>query len=71
MAINSITPNGKELQILRDKSTAQYKIQFTTGGELPLELSGIFTNETYAQTAVNQYLDKQESKKKVSTSKED
>ena len=50
-----ITPNGKEIEILRDKSTAQYKIQFTTGGELPLELSGIFTNQTYAQTAVNFY----------------
>jgi hypothetical protein len=70
MAINSITPNGKELQILRDKSTAQYKIQFTTGGELPLELTGIFTNETYAQTAVNQYLDKQETKKVKSEAKE-
>jgi hypothetical protein len=64
------TPNGKNIEIQRDKSTAQYKIQFTTGGELPLELSGIFTNETYAQTAVNQYLDKQETKKVKSETKE-
>jgi hypothetical protein len=64
------TPNGKNIEIQRDKSTAQYKIQFTTGGELPLELSGIFTNETYAQTAVNQYLDKQETKKVKSEAKE-
>lgn len=65
------TPNGKEIQIYRDKVSAQYKIQFTSGGELPEELTGIFTNETFATTAINKYLEKQETKKTKAESKED
>ena len=57
------TPNGKEIQIFRDKVSAQYKIQFSSGGELPEELTGIFTNELFAETAINKYLEKQETKK--------
>jgi hypothetical protein len=64
------TPNGKEIEIFRDKQSAQYKIQFTSGGELPEELTGIFTNELFAETAINKYLEKQETKKVKSESKE-
>ena len=65
------TPNGKEIQVVRDKQTAQYKIQFGSGGELPEELTGIFTNELFAETAINQYLEKQQTKKAKADSKED
>ena len=64
------TPNGKEIQIFRDKASAQYKIQFSSGGELPEELTGIFTNELFAETAINKYLEKQETKKVKAETKE-
>ena len=64
------TPNGKEIQIFRDKQSAQYKIQFGSGGELPEELTGIFTNQLFAETAINKYLEKQEIKKAKADIKE-
>jgi hypothetical protein len=64
------TPNGKEIQIFRDKVSAQYKLQFSSGGELPEELTGIFTNELFAETAINKYLEKQETKKVKAETKE-
>lgn len=64
------TPNGKEVQIYRDTVSAQYKIQFGSGGELPEELTGIFTNELFAETAINKYLEKQETKKAKQEAKE-
>lgn len=64
------TPNGKEIQIYRDKVSAQYMIQFGSGGELPEELTGIFTNELFAETAINKYLEKQETKKAKQEAKE-
>lgn len=64
------TPNGKEIQIFRDSVSAQYKIQFGSGGELPEELTGIFTNELFAETAINKYLEKQETKKAKLEAKE-
>ena len=64
------TPNGKEIQIQRDPRSAQYFIQFDSGGELPEELTGIFTNELFAETAINKYLEKQETKKAKADTKE-
>ena len=64
------TPNGKEIQIQRDPKSAQYFIQFGSGGELPEELDGIFTNQLFAETAINKYLEKQETKKVKSETKE-
>jgi hypothetical protein len=64
------TPNGKEIQIQRDPKSAQYFIQFGSGGELPEELDGIFTNQLFAETAINKYLEKQETKKTKAESKE-
>lgn len=48
------TPNGKEISCYYDGRNLRLK--FTQGGELPLELSGIFTNETAVEKAVNIYL---------------
>ena len=64
------TPNGKEIHIQRDPRSAQYFIQFGSGGELPEELTGIFTNELFAETAINKYLEKQETKKAKADAKE-
>jgi hypothetical protein len=65
------TPNGKEIEVYRCPQSAQWKIKFTSGGELPEELSGIFTNGTFAETAINKYLEKQETKKTKAEAKEE
>jgi hypothetical protein len=51
------TPNGKEIQIVRDPKTAHIKIQFGSGGELPQELSGFYTSESFASRAIVGYLE--------------
>jgi hypothetical protein len=71
------TPNGKEIQIVRDPKTAHIKIQFGSGGELPQELTGFYTSEAFASRAIVGYLEglvKQPvevTKSKVAPSKED
>lgn len=50
------TPNGKELKIYHVKNTALYKVAFTSGGELPEELSGMYTSPKFAQDAIEAYL---------------
>lgn len=56
-----ITPNGKELQITIAPNTSHHKISFTSGGELPVELSGLFTSTYEATKAILAYLGKKES----------
>jgi hypothetical protein len=51
-----VTPQGKEIQIYIDPKTAFRKLSFTSGGELPEQLSGIFTSEREAMRAVNDYV---------------
>lgn len=51
-----VTPNGKEVQVVRDPKTSMFKVQFATGGELPTALAGIFTTERFAKVAVVDYL---------------
>jgi len=51
------THAGKEIQLVRCPKTAHIKIQFGSGGELPQDLSGLFTDERSAELAVNKYLD--------------
>jgi hypothetical protein len=51
------TPNGKEIQIVRDPKTAHIKIQFGSGGELPQELSGFYTSESFASRTIVGYLE--------------
>lgn len=51
-----VTPNGKEIQVVRDPKTSMFRVQFATGGELPQILSGIFTTERFAKVAVVDYI---------------
>lgn len=63
------TPNGKEVQIIRN-ARGDTVIQFATGGELPSYLSGIFTSEREAEKAVLYFLtQKEEQAAKVSNDK--
>ena len=60
------TPNGKKIQMKIHPNTVLIKLEFATGGELPQDLSGLFTTEREATIAINRYLSKQETKTKVS-----
>ena len=64
------TQNGKEINIVRDKQTPHLKIQFASGGQLPEELSGIYTSESFAEEAVQGYISRQESISKSKKTKE-
>lgn len=57
------TPNGKKIQMKIQPNTVLIKLEFATGGELPSDLSGLFTTEKEAIYAVNKYLSKVEDKK--------
>lgn len=56
-----ITPNGKEIEIKYDGRNC--KIQFTTGGELPVDLQGEYTSPWFAELAIHKYLGKRQEKK--------
>ena len=64
------TKGGKEINVVRDQRSPHLKIQFATGGELPQELSGIFTSEPFAENAIKEYLGKQEIISKSKKTKE-
>jgi len=63
------TPNGKHLSVLIDKTKGAYKIQFNSGGELPTELSGVFTSSKFAHKAIDIYLARKETNGKQSRKK--
>lgn len=69
-----VTEGGKELQIVTDPQTAHIKIQFKEGGQLPEELSGLFTSKAVAEIAIRSYLanaqPKKTTKQKVAELKE-
>jgi len=63
-----VTANGKELKVVIDPKTAHYKIQFTSGGELPSELAGLYTTTQVAAIDIIKYIER--SKAKAETAKE-
>ena len=52
-----ITANGKEVAIVNAPGTGHYKIQFTTGGELPQSLTGLYTSAFEAEKAARSYVE--------------
>ena len=54
------TKGGKELKYVRDPQSTLYSIEFSSGGKLPQELVGVFTNETFAKRAIETYLSNQD-----------
>lgn len=50
------TPNGKEISTFIDPATAHIRIKFNTGGELPVELSGLFTSVRVAEQMIKNYI---------------
>jgi hypothetical protein len=64
-----ITPNGKTVSSYIDPQTVTFRIKFNQGGELPAELSGMFTSKVFADRAILAYIQKQD-KPKDKASKE-
>lgn len=54
------TAGGKKIQIAKDMTHSGYVIEFATGGQLPPELSGRWTNFDKALDAIKVYLNKNE-----------
>lgn len=55
-----VTPNGKVMELYNEGFAV--KVRFTTGGELPRELSGSWTNKLFAIDSINKYLDNKQKK---------
>lgn len=53
----AITPKGKKLNIINDKPSGLYKIQFADGGVLPAVLTGLYTDRSIAKKAVDNYIE--------------
>ena len=49
-------PIVKDLDIIKIQNTALFGLKFRGGGELPKVLSGMYTNPTLAQKAIDKYL---------------
>lgn len=54
------TSGGKNILVEYDKKATLYRIKFSPGGELPKDLSGMWTSKSKAQGAINLYLAKME-----------
>ena len=50
------TKAGKEIKLVVDPKTAHYKLYFGSGGELPENLTGLYTSEKAAEEDINKYL---------------
>lgn len=59
---NLVTINGKELKVVIDPKTAHYKLQFTSGGELPVELTGLYTSAAVATLDAIKYIERNKNK---------
>lgn len=54
------TSNGKEIYAVAVNNRSLLKLQYGSGGVLPAELDGAFSNMTDATSAVKKYLSKKE-----------
>lgn len=52
------TDAGKELAVYKIANSSLYKVAFTSGGQLPTELDGMWTNPVMAQKSIKAYLAK-------------
>jgi hypothetical protein len=66
-----ITANGKEIKVVPN-GRGYFKLQFATGGELPEDLSGIYTSSNLAYIEAVKYVErsKEKAQPKKSTKEE-
>lgn len=65
------TAYGKDVATYIDPKTAHVRIKFVQGGELPVELQGIFTSVRVADQMIVNYIEKDKPVSKVKKVKED
>lgn len=53
---NNMTPNGKFVTYEAVRGSHMLKVKFEGGGELPKELSGLYTGVAGVQAAISVYL---------------
>ena len=63
------TKGIKELQAVIEPGTSHYRLQWNGGGELPTELSGIYTSMSLVDSAVLTFVHNQPDKKADKASK--
>ena len=63
------TKGIKELQAFIEPGTSHYKLQWEGGGELPAELSGVYTSMSLVDSAVLTWVHNQPEKKADKASK--
>jgi len=54
---------GKKIELFIDPKTAHIKLKFVPGGELPEELTGLYTSERSAEKDILFYLERVKEKK--------
>lgn len=59
MAKAAVTPKGKEVSYRRNPR-GNFEVYFTSGGELPQELQGEFTNQLIVEAAINVFINKKQ-----------
>jgi hypothetical protein len=59
------TDNDKAIKIYRIKNTGLYCAKFSQGGQLPPELTGMYTSPALVKEAIAKYLDRMSNKKKT------
>jgi|TARA_R110000822_G_scaffold126655_1_gene261884 hypothetical protein len=64
------TKGVKELQTFIKPGTSHYILQWSDGGQLPAELSGMYTSVNTVDTAVFNYINTQKEAKVEQTAKE-
>ena len=52
------TPAGKEIGLRLANNTSLWEVEFKSGGQLPKELGGMYTNTASAAMAIEKYLGK-------------
>lgn len=65
------TKGIKKLETYIEPGTSHYILRWAGGGELPEELSGVYTNVSLVDQAVFKYISNQKEEKKQSKPKED
>lgn len=60
-----ITAGGKTVDTFVDKKSGLFRVKFVPGGELPVELSGLYTSNKTADIAIKNYIERNKPKAKV------
>lgn len=65
------TPAGKQLAVFKVNNTSLYDIGFTSGGQVPEDLLGNWTDPVMAQKAIKVHLTKLENERLAKIAKEE